>query len=241
MPSERIESGIPGLDKLIQGGFVKNSINLVAGQTGAGKTIFCTQYLLHGLRKGEKGLYISLGQEADEILADVASFGWDVELKKFSIQGKFSLISLEPSSIEDLIVATAEAVRKLNPVRLVLDSLSVAEMGWKMGETDVSKVRSQVFSYMKTIKKLGLTSLLITEIPETDVRALSRFGFEEFIADAVITLHYLEYAIGTLNRSLIIRKMRRTDHGADVYPMRISNKGIDVKPLKTVRDRPLNI
>ena len=241
MAVERVESGIPGLDKLIQGGFVKNSVNLLAGQTGTGKTIFSAQYLLHGLKKGERGLYISLGQDTDEILSDVSLFGWDAELKNFLKQGKLMIVNLEPSSIEDLNVQTVDAVKKINVSRFVLDSLSIATMGWKMGEMDPTKIRSEAFSYMKTLKKLGLTSLLITEIPETDVKALSRFGFEEFLADSVVSLHYLEYATGAFNRSLIVRKMRRTKHGADIYPMRISDKGIDVKPLKTVRDKPLNI
>ncbi len=229
MPTERIETGIPGLDKLIQGGLVKGSVNLLAGQTGAGKTIFSTQYLLHGLKSGEKGLYISLGEEVDEILADVAAFGWDVELKNYIKQGRFSLIALEPTSIEDLTMQTAEVVKKTGATRFVLDSLSIATMGWRMGALDVTKIRSETFGYMKTLKQLGVTSLLITEVPENDVKALSRFGFEEFLADGVVMLNYLEYAAGGTPRSLMVRKMRRTSHGTDIYPFEISKNGVSIK------------
>ena len=90
MPTERIESGIQGLDKLIEGGFIKNSVNLVAGQTGTGKTLFCMQYLLNGLKKGENGVYITLEQKQDEILQDVGRFGWDVEFQKYINAGKFA-------------------------------------------------------------------------------------------------------------------------------------------------------
>ena len=231
MPVERIESGIPGLDKLIQGGFVKNSINLLAGQTGAGKTIFGVQYLLHGLKKGEKGLYISLGQDADELLADVASFGWDTELRNYIRQGKLLLVNLEPISMEDLNTQTVEATKKINATRFVLDSLSIAEMGWKMGELDVTKVRSETFSYMKTLKKIGLTSLLVTEIPETDVKALSRFGFEEFLADSVIKLNYLGIGEAVYN-NVEIRKMRRTAHAKGTFAIDFAKDGLKVSTAK---------
>lgn len=60
---ERVNSGIPGLDKLIDGGFVKNSVNLISGSTGTGETIFGLQFIWHGLKIGENGVYISLEQE----------------------------------------------------------------------------------------------------------------------------------------------------------------------------------
>ncbi|MBI2005248.1 MAG: AAA family ATPase [Candidatus Aenigmarchaeota archaeon] len=241
MPVERVESGIPGLDKLIEGGLVKNSINLVAGQTGTGKTLFCMQYLLHGLRKGESGLYITLEQSEDDVLQDVGRFGWDIELKKYMQSGKLLLVPLEPTGIRELTTSTVNNIKKVGAKRFVLDSLSVATMGWKTGEMDLSKIRAEIFAFMKSLKSLGVTSLLITEIPETDVKSLSRFGFEEFLSDSVVKLHYLEYAVGAFNRSLIIRKMRRTKHGADIYPMEIGGKGLELKLMKTVKDKPLNI
>lgn len=229
MPTERIESGIPGLDKLIEGGFVNNSVNLVAGQTGTGKTLFCMQYLLHGLKKGENGVYITLEQKEDEILQDVGKFGWDAEFQKYIKSGKFLVVPLEPTGIKELTIATVNYIKKMNAKRFVLDSLSIATMGWKTGEMDLTKIRAEVFAYMKSLKNLGVTSLLITEIPETDVKALSRFGFEEFLADSVLVLHYLEYAAGGTPRSLLIRKMRRTKHGADIYPFGIEQNGILLK------------
>jgi KaiC/GvpD/RAD55 family RecA-like ATPase len=85
---------------------------------------------------------------------------------------------------------------------------------------------------MNTLKSTGVTSLLIAEIPEEKTKALSRFGFEEFLADGIIILHYLEYAAGGTPRSLLIRKMRRTDHGTDIYPIEITKTGIKLLPPK---------
>ena len=230
MPAaDRTESGIPGLDKIIEGGFVKDSINLIAGQTGTGKTLFAMQYLLHGLRNGENGLYITLEQTTDDIMSDVGKFGWDVEFKKYIQQGKFSIISQEPIGIKELQDATITNIKKLNAKRFVLDSLSIATMGWKVSSMDIGKIRSEIFTYMKTLKNSNVTALLITEIPETQTKSLSRFGFEEFLSDSVIILHYLEYAAGGTPRSLLVRKMRRTSHGSDIYPIQISKAGVALK------------
>ncbi len=229
MAVDRLESGIPGLDKLIEGGFVKNSINLIAGQTGTGKTLFSMQYLLHGLRNGENGLYISLEQTVDDIMLDVGKFGWDIEFKKYIQQGKFAIIAQEPTSIKDLQFSTLNYIKKINAKRFVLDSLSIATMGWKVSSMDVGKIRSEIFTYMKALKNSGITAMLIAEIPEAEIKSLSRFGFEEFLADGVIILHYLEYAAGGTPRSLLVRKMRRTSHATDIYPIEISSKGVIVK------------
>lgn len=231
MVIERVESGIPGLDKLIEGGFVKNSINLLAGTTGTGKTIFGCQYLLKGLQKGENGVYITLEQPPEDILADIGRFGWDVLFKKYIDQKKLVLYTTYPTSVQKLGETIFDIVKKTNAKRLVLDSLSIATAGWEES-ADISKIRRNVFDMMTMLKKVDVTSLLLTEIPEDKAKALSRFGFEEFVADSVIIVNYLEYAAGGTPRSLIVRKMRRTSHGTDIYPLVFTNEGLKVSAAK---------
>jgi circadian clock protein KaiC len=228
---ERVESGIPGLDKLIEGGFVRNSVNIIAGTAGTGKTIFCCQYLLHGLRNNENCVYFTLEQSKEDILGDVGVFEWGEEFKKYISQNKLKLETIFPTSIKKMSESILDMIEKMNAKRFVLDSLSVATTGWE--ETaDVSKIRRDVFDLMASLKKLGVTSLLVTEIPEADTKALSKFGFEEFVADSVIVLHYLEYAAGGTPRSLLIRKMRRTSHKTDIFPIKIGKDGIKVLSSK---------
>ena len=228
MVSDRLTSGIPGLDKLMEGGFVKNSVNLVAGQTGTGKTIFGMQYILEGLRSGSSCVYLTLEQRVEDILADMAKFGWDKEFEKYIAQGKLIVASHTPTDIKDLESVTFQFLKKISATRFVLDSISIATMGWKVSSMDVGKIRSEIYSYMMMLKNAGVTSLLITEIPEGRDNKISRFGFEEFLSDGVIILNYLQYAAGGTPRSCMIRKMRRTDHGTDIYPMKISGSGITI-------------
>jgi circadian clock protein KaiC len=221
----RIESGIPGLDPLIQGGFMQNSVNLVTGETGTGKTLFCAQFLWYGLQKGETCLYISLEEDPEDIKADALQFGWDFE--KFEKKGLFKIIYHDPAQVNNLGSVVVDEIKRMNVKRLVIDSTSI------IGLTidNLSQIRKILYNIIGTIKKTECTALLTSEIPEGS-KQLTRFNVEEFVVDSVIVLNYLEYAAGGLDRSLIIRKMRRTKHGKDVYPFDITAKGITIKPVK---------
>lgn len=227
--SERVPTGITGFDKLVEGGLVRGSTYLIAGQTGTGKSIFSMQYLLEGLRRGETCVYMSLEQKIDEILQDMGKFDWGLSLKKYYDAGKLLIASAEPTSVKDLQEDSLAHISRVKAKRFVLDSLTVAALGWKVSSMDIGKVRSEIFSFMRAIENTGVTSILISEIPEGDIKRVSMFGFEEFVVDGVVVLHYLDYAAGGTPRSLMIRKMRRTNHGTDIYPFDIGKSGVSVK------------
>jgi len=223
---ERVDTGIPGFDKLVQGGFVKDSTNLIAGGAGTAKTTFCMQYLWNGLLKGENGVYITLEQSPEDILADMLLFGWD--FKKHIDQKKLALYSTYPTSIPKLGESVFDIIKRVNAKRLVLDSLSIASAGWEES-ADISKIRRDVFDMMNMLKKVGVTSLLISEIPRAQKDALSRFGFEEFVVDSIVLLQY--FSIGGAMRSMQILKMRRTNHGKKIYPFDVTDKGIVIRNI----------
>jgi len=218
--TDRVSSGIPSLDELIQGGFVKGSVNLISGPTGTGKSIFGLQYIYQGLKKGENGVFISLEQELRDILGDVKDFGWDFVSH---IKNKKCIIEYLPIwRLEDLTITVLEKIKSINAKRFVLDSLSLV-----CSKLEPEKIRSEITEFLKELRRSGATSLLLTEIPEGS-KGLSTFGIEEFIVDGIIVLHYLEFVSGMSPRSLVIRKMRRTKHGTDVYPINITNKGMSL-------------
>lgn len=218
---QRVVSGIHGLDPFIGGGFIPHSANLVTGTTGTGKTIFCAQFLWHGLQKGETGVFITLEEDPEEIKEDVSQFGWD--FSRFEKKGLFRMIYHDPAQVSNIGSLITEEIRKLKARRLVIDSTSI--LGMALGEE--AQIRKKLLNIISAVKNRGVTAILTAEIAE-ESKALSRFGVEEFVCDSVILLHYL--GIGEqYNRSLLIRKMRRTNHGKDVYPFEITSKGIHVK------------
>ena len=97
---ERIPSGIPGLDKLIEGGFVKGSTVLISGSAGTGKTIFCSQFIMEGLRNGETCMFITLEEKPEDVINDVKRFGWD--FKKYISEKKLLLDFQDPFQITDI-------------------------------------------------------------------------------------------------------------------------------------------
>lgn len=220
---ERIPSGVPGLDELLGGGFIKGSINLVAGTTGTCKTILCSHFIWEGLKRGENGLYVTMEEPPEDIVIEAAQFG--MLFDKYIKEGRCSVHYVFPKTFADLYHEIFKKIKEVNAKRVVLDSLSLAAMYTK---TDVSELRAKMFFMFQKLKNSGITSFFISEIPEGS-KHLGRLGFEEFVVDSVIVLHYLEYVGGGTPRSLVIRKMRKSKHGVDIYPFEITDKGIVIK------------
>ncbi len=219
----RLRTGIPGLDPLIGGGVLHKSVNLVTGETGTGKTIFSCQFLWHGLQKGETGVYITLEEDPEDIKEDARQFGWDFD--KYIKKDLFRLIYHDPAQVNNLGSTIIDEIKSIKAKRLVIDSTSVMGLALK----DPAQVRKMLLNIINVIKRTECTALITSEIPE-DSKTLSRFGVEEFVADGVFVLNYI--GIGeTSARTLIIRKMRRTKHGTDIYPIEIGKNGIVVKPV----------
>src|SRR5437867_5902004 len=98
----RISSGIPGLDNLLEGGFIEGSSNLITGSTGTGKTIFCVQFALSCLKNNQRVVYLTFEERSQDVLNDVVRFGWKNELKEFVQNGKLFLESRVASNITDI-------------------------------------------------------------------------------------------------------------------------------------------
>lgn len=221
---ERIPSGIPGLDKLMEGGFIKGSTVLISGAAGTGKTIFCAQFLMEGLKHGETCMFITLEERPDDIINDVKRFGWDMQ--KYVDDKKLYLEFQDPFQITDITSPLLDKIQQHKINRVAIDSTAVFELYYK----EPAEIRKQLFKLLTGLKGIGVTSLLTSELPE-EYKTLGKFGVEEFVVDGVIVLHYLGIGESAYS-SLQIRKMRRTKHEKDVYPMEITDDGIVVKKLE---------
>jgi KaiC/GvpD/RAD55 family RecA-like ATPase len=216
-------TGIPGLDELMEGGFEEGSINLVTGKTGTGKSIFSAQFLLNGAKKyKEKGLYITTGETVKNIKKQSAKFGWDFDtLEK---EGYLKIIQVEPYDIEKLIENISVSGNLAKSKRIVIDSISMFELYMQ----DPYKIRKNLFSVLQKFKDMGKTVIVVAEVLE-DSKNLSRFGVIEFMVDSVILLQYL--GIAKHKRSLMIRKMRMTNHSTDIHPLEIGPKGMELSKV----------
>ena len=220
----RIPSGISGLDGYIEGGFIPNDVYLVTGGTGTGKTLFCCQFLWEGLQRGENGIFFSLEELPEDILSDAEAFGWD--FKKYIEQKKFTIQYYDPFEMMDIATEVKDVIKKVGAKRVVVDSTSIFGMIFESEH----ELRKKMYEFIKVLKGTGCVVVMTAEILE-EQKGLSRYGVEEFVVDGVIVLNFL--GIGDVaSRSLLIRKMRRTDHGTNVYPFSITKNGIKLEKEK---------
>jgi KaiC/GvpD/RAD55 family RecA-like ATPase len=220
---ERVTTGIPGLDELIEGGLVKGSTTLVSGAAGTGKTIFCSQFIMEGLKNDETCMFITLEEKPQDIIDDVKRFGWD--FRKYIDEKKMYLDYQDPFQITDITSPMLDKIQQKKVQRVVIDSTAIFELYYEKP----AEIRKQLFKLLTGLKSIGVTSIITAEMPE-DSGALSKFGVEEFVVDGVISLHYMGIGESSYG-SLQVRKMRRTNHSKDVFPTEISDKGISVKKI----------
>ncbi len=218
--SGKIPTGITGLDSLMGGGLVDGSINLVTGKTGTGKSIFSSQFLYNGVVKyREKGLYITTEETKENVMRQMKGFGWDFEgLEK---KGWIRLMEFEPFDIATLTTKMIEVLDSIDAKRVIIDSISMFELYM----SEAFKIRKAIYKVLQKLRELGRTVIVTDEILEEST-GLSRFGVIEFMVDTVIILQFL--GLAKHKRSLMIRKMRMSDHSADIHPFEITTAGIKV-------------
>ena len=131
--SNRISTGISDLDHILGGGLTRARAYLLEGTPGSGKTTIALQFLLEGAARGERGLYITLSETAAELREVARSHNWsldDIELFELVSEDRLDPESeqsiLEPSEVElgETIAGVIECVDRLQPSRVVFDSLS---------------------------------------------------------------------------------------------------------------------
>ena len=213
---ERIKTGIPGLDKLVDGGLVKGSSVLISGGAGVGKTIFCLQYIWEGLQKGESCIYITLEETPKDLRQDALTFGWNFE--EYEEKGKFKFV--EKNVLEDTNFEFFD-IDRMKASRVVIDSISLLSLVVE----DKSSMRGRLQELVKSLKEREVTTLLISE--SIDENHMSLLGIEEFIVDGVITLKFTPVG-AQAGRILFIRKMRETNHSEDLHPIDIGKKGLRI-------------
>ena len=220
---ERVKTGIQGLDELIAGGLKPASLTLLTGTAGTGKTIFCSQFLYEGAKNfNEPGVYVTFEEPPENIKKDSLNFGWDFE--ELEKQKKILFVRYDPFHVEDILELIESNIKKIGAKRVVIDSVSALGLYLR----DAPEVRRNILNMTLLLRKLKVTSFLVSEIlPQQN--ALSRFGVEEFVADGVVVLYYLK-TDSQYSRSLTVWKMRGTEHSLKLHPYQITKKGIIVYP-----------
>ncbi len=222
----RVPLGIPGLDPLISGGVKKNSINLLAGGAGAGKTIFAMQFLVTGIEQfDEPAIYLTFEEKKQKTYEDMLQFGWDLE--KYEKEGKFAFLEYTPEQVKKILVeggGTVEAIiEKIKAKRIVIDSVTSFALLYK----DELTKKEAALALFELINEWDMTAILTSQDSSTEQDTIS--AALEFEADGIIILYHVKRG-ATRKRAIEILKMRGTKIPDQTFGFEINDKGIVVHP-----------
>jgi len=214
-PEERIETGIFGLDRIIEGGFRDKTSVVIVGSSGTGKSTFAMQFIMHGIMKGDQGLYITMEEDPKQIMREAALLGWDMEkhnekdLFFIHLKGEnFKKMIME--QLPKLVAARSDySVR----TRVVIDPMT--PVIWSVN--DKQKQRELIGALFSTLKQLGTIVATVEEHSKPGETIGEDVLLPIYLSDGAIHLDYHPIG-GAFNRTLQIIKLRGSGHGEGVYP-----------------------
>lgn len=221
---QRVPTGISGFDELIEDGFPYESLILVAGSPGAGKTTLAAQFIMDGVLKyNEKGLYVCFAETKDSLLRNLSRFRWD--LGNLERRRKISILDLSTTKepgIQSNLNLILDTISDIGAKRLVIDSFTA----FSMALTEATDIRFLIHLLYRFLQQIGCTTVMIADTPWGSQQIGS--GVEEFIADGIILMQTKFDNAGNLKRTLSILKMRSTDHSKKTHNYDITDTGIQI-------------
>ncbi|WP_277541861.1 KaiC domain-containing protein [Haloarcula laminariae] len=221
----RIDVGIEGLDRMIQGGIPRRHLIVSIGSAGTGKTTFGLQFLHHGLENGENCVFITLEQSHAAIMDTANDRDW--EFDKYEDNDQLAVVDLDPvemaNSLDNIRGELPGLIEDFDADRLVLDSVSLLEM---MYDNPANR-RTEVFDFTRSLKAAGVTTMLTSEASEDNPYA-SRHGIIEYLTDAVFVLQYVRSETRETRLAVEIQKIRNANHSRETKPYEITMDGISV-------------
>ena len=228
-------TSIQGLDEITGGGLPKGRPTLVCGGAGCGKTLFAMEFIVRGATQyKEPGVFISFEETEQELTANVASLGFDldnlVKHKKIHLEH----IHIERSEIEQngefdlegLFIKIHSAIEGIGAKRVVLDTIETLFSGLP----NHFILRAELLRLLRWLKRKGITTIITAERGDG---SLTRQGLEEYISDCVILLDHRVNEQSSIRRLRIV-KYRGSTHGTNEYPFLIDEDGFSVMPVTSL-------
>jgi circadian clock protein KaiC len=226
-----VDTGVTGLDDVLNGGLPAERLYLLEGDPGSGKTTLALQYLLAGARRGERGLFVSLSESAEELRATALSHGWSLEnLEIFELAPSDESLATDarytmfhPSEVElgATIRKVQEVVERTGATRIVFDSLSEL----RLLAQDSLRYRRQVLALKQFFARRHGTVLMV------DDRTSAAGDMVLFsLAHGVISLERQTPEFGVLRRRVQVPKLRGRAFREGFHDFKIRRGGLEVFP-----------
>ncbi len=238
--SERIKTGIPGLDSLISGGIPKCTITLISGPPGSGKTILCLQFIYKGIEEGDKCLFFTLDKKVGKLLNQARELGIDFQPAIEKGQIKFLFLDICKKFVYETMT---NEILSGKYDRIVLDSLTqLSEVPLYIKNPDNTSAisiitpdeyslkdkipvrRGHIRYILNALETADSTSLVTSEVNHGS-SLCSRDGISEFLVDGVVLCSF----DSTMDRrKLSVMKMRSTKHTLKPHDIEIGIGGIKI-------------
>ena len=225
----RISSGNAELDAMCGGGFFRDSVILVSGATGTGKTLTVTEFLRGGTSNGERCLLLAFEESREQLFRN--AIGWGVDFEQMERDGLLRVVCDYPevAGLEDWLVNLQRIIEEFKPARVALDSLTALERGGSE-----KAFREFVIGLTSFIKHQEITGLFTattaslmggSSITETHISTLT---------DSIILLRYVEM-YGEMKRGLTVLKMRGSPHEKEIREFTIDGSGMHLgRPFRHI-------
>lgn len=228
----RLQSGIAGLDDILHGGFPSGHLYLIEGDPGTGKTTLALQFLLEGIRQGEKVLYVTLSESREELGQVAYSHGWPTDSllifemipPEDDLKPEAQYTVFHPSEVElaDTIASILAKVDEIQPQRLIFDSL--AEL--RMLARDPLKYRRQILALKRHLSGGNITVLLLDDRSSSGTDDLQL----QSIAHGVIVMQGVGRDYGIRRRRIEIHKLRGSAFREGYHDYVIQTGGLRIFP-----------
>jgi len=225
----RITSGSNELDRMCGGGFFRDSIILVSGATGTGKTLMVTEFMAGGVENGERCLIFAFEESREQLFRN--AIGWGVDFKQMEKDGKLKVVCRYPETtgLENHLINMKEMIEEFKPNRVAVDSLSALER-----VSNLKGFREFIIGLTSFIKQQEIGGLFTSTTPTLLGGSSITEAHISTITDSIILLRYVEM-YGEMRRGITVLKMRGSMHDKDIREFSIDAKGMHIaKPFRNV-------
>ncbi len=219
---DRVGSGSEELDAMLGGGMFRETVTLVSGATGTGKTLVSSHFVDGGAKAGERVLLLAYEESEDQLFRNAR--GWGMDFDQLVDDGLLRVECTYPEgmSLQRHLARITRLVDEFQPDRLVVDSLSALERGGSR-----HAFREFAIALVALVKTRGILSLLTSSSAELSGAATVTEGHISTLTDLILLLRYVEVA-GEMRRGLAVLKMRGSGHDKAIREFTIDDGGIHI-------------
>ncbi len=225
----RITSGNDELDRMCGGGYFRDSIILVSGATGTGKTLMGTAFSAGGIARGERCLIFCFEESREQFFRNAAGWGFDFE--RLEREGLLKVVTDYPEimPLEDHLIRMKRVIQDFKPNRVAVDSLSALERG-----STARSFREFVIGLTAFVKHQEMAGLFSSTTPSLLGGSSITEAHISSICDSIVLLRYVE-SFGEMRRGLTVLKMRGSQHDKEIREFNIDASGMHIgKPFRNV-------